>query len=152
MLDRPDVHRREVPVALERQLRTQLARMARAAAKTDGRPDYEVSLQLVDDAAIRVLNRDYRGKNKPTDVLAFAQREGPAASPDLLGDIVISVPTAKRQAQAAVSTPSSCTSRRTGSATCSATTTATDAEERDMNARAANLRAEAGRRGPTRAA
>ena len=32
-----------------------------------------------DDAAIHALNRDYRKKNKPTDVLAFAQREGPAA-------------------------------------------------------------------------
>ncbi|MCW5802636.1 MAG: rRNA maturation RNase YbeY [Deltaproteobacteria bacterium] len=75
--------------------------MARAAARTDRRADYEVAVRLTTDAAIRELNRDYRGKDKPTDVLAFAQREGPAAElhPELLGDLVISVETARRQAR-----------------------------------------------------
>ncbi len=62
----------------------------------------ELSLLLCDDAFIHALNRDYRGKDRPTDVLAFAQREGEGADPDdeILGDVVISIPTATRQAAA----------------------------------------------------
>jgi rRNA maturation RNase YbeY len=58
----------------------------------------QVSLRLVGDAQIHAL---YRRKDRPTDVLAFAQREGPAGAihPGLLGDIVISVDTAPRQAR-----------------------------------------------------
>jgi probable rRNA maturation factor len=64
--------------------------------------DAELSLLLCDDAFIHALNRDYRGKDAPTDVLAFAQREGEGADPDddILGDVVISIPTATRQAEA----------------------------------------------------
>jgi probable rRNA maturation factor len=60
----------------------------------------ELSLLLCDDAFIHTLNRDYRGKDRPTDVLAFAQREGEGADPDdeILGDVIISIPTAARQA------------------------------------------------------
>ncbi len=60
----------------------------------------ELSLVLCDDAFIHALNRDYRGKDSPTDVLAFAQREGEGADPEdlTLGDVVISIPTAARQA------------------------------------------------------
>ena len=88
-----------LPAAMRAQLRVELARMIRAAARHDRRADYEVSVRLCDDAAIRALNRDYRGKDKPTDVLAFAQREGPAGKlhPEMLGDVVISVDTARRQ-------------------------------------------------------
>ena len=87
--------------AVRRKLQTAVARMVRAAAKADGRADFEVALRLTTDPAIRELNRDYRAKDKPTDVLAFAQREGPAGAlhPDLLGDLVISVDTARRQAR-----------------------------------------------------
>jgi len=48
------------------------------------------------------LNRYYRGKTGPTDVLSFPMREGSFASlsPDLLGDVVISTETAERQARA----------------------------------------------------
>lgn len=62
----------------------------------------ELSLLLCDDPFIQALNRDYRGKDAPTDVLAFAQREGEGADPDddILGDVVISIPTATRQAEA----------------------------------------------------
>jgi probable rRNA maturation factor len=54
----------------------------------------------VDDAAIARLNADYRGTPRPTDVLSFSQIEG--AGPEgghLLGDVVISVETARRQAR-----------------------------------------------------
>ena len=59
----------------------------------------EVSCTLVSDGAIRELNRDYRGKDKPTDVLSFAQNEGEFAelNPELLGDVIISVEYAERQ-------------------------------------------------------
>ncbi|WP_448562443.1 rRNA maturation RNase YbeY [Trichothermofontia sp.] len=69
---------------------------------------YELSLRLTDDAEIQQLNATYRQKDQPTDVLAFAALEVDApAIPDCpeeplyLGDLVISVATAQRQAQAA---------------------------------------------------
>ncbi|MCX5743011.1 MAG: rRNA maturation RNase YbeY, partial [Proteobacteria bacterium] len=63
-----------VPAAMRHKLRVEVARMVRAAARTEGHADFEVSLRLCDDAAIHELNRGYRKKDKPTDVLAFAQR------------------------------------------------------------------------------
>lgn len=68
--------------------------------------NYELSLRLTDDAQIRVLNSQYRHQDKPTDVLAFATLEAdfPMSEemrshlPLYLGDIVISVDTANRQA------------------------------------------------------
>lgn len=61
----------------------------------------EVSVVFVDDAEMRNLNRNYRGGNKSTDVLAFPMNEGrfAAINPELLGDIVISVPQARKQAE-----------------------------------------------------
>jgi probable rRNA maturation factor len=67
-----------------------------------GMKDAELSVVLTGDETIQELNRTYRRKNKPTDVLAFSQREGPLghlAGP-LLGDVIVSVPTARRQASA----------------------------------------------------
>ncbi|MCB9627108.1 MAG: rRNA maturation RNase YbeY [Sandaracinaceae bacterium] len=63
-------------------------------------PNAELSVLLCDDATIHALNRDYRHKDSPTDVLAFAMREGEGGGlhPDLLGDVVISMDTARRQA------------------------------------------------------
>ena len=60
----------------------------------------EVSVLLVDDAEMRRLNRDYRGVDRTTDVLAFALNEGeaPDPQPQFLGDIVISVERARDQA------------------------------------------------------
>jgi probable rRNA maturation factor len=61
--------------------------------------DAELSLLFVDDARIRELNWKHLGRNRPTNVLAFSMREGEFSSlhPHLLGDLVISVETAKRQ-------------------------------------------------------
>jgi len=61
--------------------------------------DAELSLLLVDDARIQDLNRRYLNRDKPTNVLAFSMREGEFSTlhPQLLGDLVISVETAKRQ-------------------------------------------------------
>ena len=69
-------------------------------------PTYELTLRLTDDAEIQALNAQYRHQNKPTDVLAFAALEVDCPQLDILpspplylGDIVISVDTANRQAQ-----------------------------------------------------
>ena len=69
-------------------------------------PQTEVDITLVDDAAIHELNRTYRGIDRPTDVLSFALDEGeeePEVDDDeiehLLGDVIISAPTAVRQGE-----------------------------------------------------
>ncbi len=70
---------------------------------------YELTLRLTDDAEIRSLNAQYRQLDEPTDVLAFAALEDSAPElvalqteiPLYLGDIIISVETAQRQAEAA---------------------------------------------------
>lgn len=60
----------------------------------------EVSVLLCDDAEIRDLNLRYRKKDRPTDVLSFSLEEGPTPEGyTLLGDVVISLETAKRQAE-----------------------------------------------------
>ena len=73
---------------------------AEAMLESLGLPYAELSILLCDDQAIRSLNREYRKKDKATDVLAFPMQEGPGPSTDsgLLGDVVISLPTAARQA------------------------------------------------------
>ena len=63
----------------------------------------EISVLFTDDEFIRSLNNKYRGIDKPTDVLSFNLQEGAVESPEiesnnLLGDIIISVETAQRQA------------------------------------------------------
>jgi probable rRNA maturation factor len=67
----------------------------------------ELSLVLCDDRVMRRLNREHRAIDKPTDVLAFAMREGHALiSPaELLGDVVISWTTTRRQARSHGQTP-----------------------------------------------
>jgi probable rRNA maturation factor len=62
----------------------------------------ELSLLLVGDRTMRTLNRRYRSKDRTTDVLSFPMREGkgPRPAARMLGDIVISVPEAERQAHA----------------------------------------------------
>lgn len=63
-------------------------------------PDKEISLSFVDDKTIQQLNKQYRNKDKPTDVLSFSLREGEFGNinPDVLGDIVISIETAASDA------------------------------------------------------
>jgi rRNA maturation RNase YbeY len=79
-----------------------LGREARRLLAALGLPEAELSVLLVSDAVMRRLNREWRGADRSTDVLAFAQREGPGGAPGgLLGDVVISVDTARRQAAAA---------------------------------------------------
>ncbi len=64
----------------------------------------EVSITLTDNAYIHTLNKEYRGMDRPTDVLSFALREGEepeitgGPEADILGDIVLSVERAEEQA------------------------------------------------------
>lgn len=73
---------------------------ARAALDNLGLHQAELSLLLTDDATVKGLNWTYRGVDKTTDVLSFSQREGedPDTWTDLLGDVIISVEQAQRQA------------------------------------------------------
>lgn len=66
--------------------------------------DAELVIVLTDDAEIHNLNRDFREKDSATDVLSFGQLEGegmplPPGMPVTLGDVVISIETAARQAE-----------------------------------------------------
>ena len=90
------------------------------AVPTDGTPDkgdgasllsiapvIEVGVRLSDDASVRVLNRDYRGKDSPTNVLSFAALESADDAADfmmtpdmplMLGDIIVARETCAREA------------------------------------------------------
>lgn len=67
---------------------------ARKAVKLRG----QVSVLLTTDEAQRSLNRRFRGKNKPTDVLSFPADPTAPGAEKIAGDLSISVPTARRQA------------------------------------------------------
>jgi probable rRNA maturation factor len=60
----------------------------------------EISILLLDDRQISELNQKYLRRNGPTDVISFPQQDGsfPQAQPQVLGDVVISVETARQQA------------------------------------------------------
>ena len=66
-------------------------------------PDGEISIVLVDDPQIAVLNEKYLSRQGPTNVIAFAMREGEFShlTPQLLGDVVISMQTAAAEARIA---------------------------------------------------
>lgn len=95
------VHVRSVTVVRKRVLG-----VAQAVLECIGASSAEMSVSLVGDGRMRRLNRQYRHKDRSTDVLAFALREGRAPhrfnrSAAHLGDVVIALPTARRQAKTA---------------------------------------------------
>ncbi|MEO5632045.1 MAG: rRNA maturation RNase YbeY [Nitrospiraceae bacterium] len=101
-----------MPVHLQSHVRcvtfdqARLERLARAILSDVGETSAELGIMLVGDQRMRGLNRRYRGKDRTTDVLAFAMRKAFTLhalrlTPDMLGDVVISVPTAWRQAKEA---------------------------------------------------
>jgi probable rRNA maturation factor len=59
----------------------------------------ELVIRLVDEAESRQLNRDYRGKDRPTNVLSFPFEAPPQVATPLLGDLVICAPVVAREAQ-----------------------------------------------------
>ena len=84
---------RRIPID-SRRLRAFLREVAPAA----GAPSGSATVALVTDVRMRRLNRDFRGYDRPTDVLSF-RSTGRGGSKGYLGDIVISVETAERQAR-----------------------------------------------------
>lgn len=87
-----------------------MRRAIRLLLRQEGWSKGDVSIVLTDDEEIRFLNRTYRGKDEPTDVLSFSLREASAEETAIdlasleeeppLGEVYISIPTAVRQAQA----------------------------------------------------
>jgi len=70
-------------------------------AAWDGFEPAEVSLVLADDDFVHTLNRDYRGKDNPTNVLSFENKEKPPrGQPWLAGDIIVAYQTVKKEAKA----------------------------------------------------
>jgi probable rRNA maturation factor len=83
---------------LPRQLRRVAARILNALGCPE---ETELSVTIVGDRAIRVINRDYLGKDRPTNVISFSQHEGECAGmpAHILGDVIISMETAAREAE-----------------------------------------------------
>jgi probable rRNA maturation factor len=87
--------------AMRRKLRQRMLAGFLLEAAEAVRLDGEVSVLLTTDGEIRRLNREFRYKDKATDVLSFPAAETPAGLPRLAGDLAISVETAARQADEA---------------------------------------------------
>jgi len=74
--------------------------LAQRIIEAAGEPGAELSVEFVGDGRMRGLNRRYRRRDRSTDVLAFPMREAVGPTTPLLGDVVISLPSALRQAAA----------------------------------------------------
>lgn len=85
-----------VPTVTYRQSR--IRELADTILSKVGEAEAELSLELVGTQRMRRLNREFRQRDTPTDVLAFPLREAPGPSSPLLGDVVIALPVAMRQA------------------------------------------------------
>ena len=92
---------RQAPRAPRLDTRT-VRRMAERMLQSLDLSGAELSVLLTDDTRIHQLNREHRGKDKPTDVLAYPLLDAPLkpgeAFSGLLGDVVVSLDTAARQA------------------------------------------------------
>lgn len=75
------------------------------AALRDEREQAEIVIRLVDEDEVQGLNREYRGKDKPTNVLSFPSNLPEIVNSDLLGDLVICVPVVLRESQEQGKTP-----------------------------------------------
>lgn len=78
---------------------TELRKVAAVLLRKLGKQRTELSVALVGDREMRPLNAKYRNRNKTTDVLSFAVDDQPSAHGILLGDVIISVEQARRQAK-----------------------------------------------------
>lgn len=83
---------------LESKIKSALKKIARIVLKELEVPkDSELSITFINDVQMRELNRTYRNIDRTTDVLSFPQGEGPDFT--LLGDVIISIDTARRHAK-----------------------------------------------------
>jgi probable rRNA maturation factor len=78
-----------------------IQRTAKAVLNALECPEGELSILIVDDAEIARINKTYLGRSGPTNVIAFPMTEGQFGdiNPNLLGDVVISLDTAAREAR-----------------------------------------------------
>ena len=88
----------EIKLRKRRLKKTWLRKRAELILRVLGVENSELSILLTDDEEVRELNRAYRGKDIPTDVLSFPICEE-VAGRLILGDVVISLDTAERQAE-----------------------------------------------------
>jgi probable rRNA maturation factor len=96
------------PMTIQIENRQKLVKINRRIIRTDMKrllgllncADKEVCITFLDDAGIQLINKQYLFKDKPTNVISFSLREGEFGdiNPDMLGDIIISVETAGRDA------------------------------------------------------
>lgn len=96
------IDNRQKIMELQEDLEEILYKAVEAALDHEGwQHDYEVSLSFVDNKEIQELNKTYRGKDYPTDVLSFpmVDEDSPLQEEKILGDIVISVEKAIEQAE-----------------------------------------------------
>lgn len=83
-----------------KQLPTEAEFLRWATTALDGRLDEaEMTIRLVDEAESHQLNLDYRGKDKPTNVLSFPFEAPPGIELPLIGDLVICAPVVENEAQ-----------------------------------------------------
>jgi probable rRNA maturation factor len=80
----------------------QLKKVAERILSALGCPDEtELSISIVGDRTIRIINREYLAKDRPTNVISFSQQEGDFGNltPHILGDVIISAATSAREAE-----------------------------------------------------
>ncbi len=78
---------------------SELELWANAVLKYEGLAEQEVTIRFTDEAESQSLNHEYRGKDKPTNVLSFPFEAPPGIEINLLGDLVICAPVISREAK-----------------------------------------------------
>ena len=83
---------------MSRQLKKVATRILSALGCPEGT---ELSITIVGDRSMRVINRTYLARDRPTNVISFSQQEGDCGglAPDMLGDVIISADTSAREAE-----------------------------------------------------
>ncbi|MEG3617052.1 rRNA maturation RNase YbeY [Magnetovibrio sp. PR-2] len=87
------------PAIIERAINACVAKAAECEDEDEA--EWEISVLLTDDGAVQALNRDWRGQDKPTNVLSFpaSADDLPMGAPMMLGDIAIAFETVTQEAQ-----------------------------------------------------
>ena len=83
----------------------QIEAWANAVLVAENTGEQEITVRFTDDEESQTLNHDYRGKDKPTNVLSFPFEVPPGIEMNLLGDLVICVPVIMREAEEQDKTP-----------------------------------------------
>ena len=78
---------------------SELELWANAVLKYEGLAEQEVTIRFTDEGESQSLNHEYRGKDKPTNVLSFPFEAPPGIEINLLGDLVICAPVISREAE-----------------------------------------------------